>query len=273
MTVSIHKVVTNIHDKAEAAQQDIARQFKTKIDMKPLFSVTDRLTSKAHHLTEIDEVKLIHKTIDEAIETFKRLVMEISKLKGCDIRGIQHKLIPLHDYLEDVAHRAEQDEHAHDIMLAKKAQHEADMKWHAEHRATLKPTEQTIVKEAKPKFKDEHAKKIAKFYEDTNTSPHATSLSGAAMKHNETLDSDLLAKWNHIKLALTEVASTHELGALVRMHNHKVDQLLSHYKQVETKCKKGPASDSTKTSYYTTLIHKLGQLRVDAEKLTLHQKH
>lgn len=159
MTVSIHKVVTSIHDKADAAQKDIAAKFKTNIDFKPLYKVTDRLTLKAHHLAEIDEVKLIHKTIDEAIETFKHLIMEISKLKGCDIRGIQHKLIPLHDYLEDVAHRAEQDEHAHDIMLAKKAQHDADMKWHAEHRAAIKPVEQTITKEAKPKFKDEHAKK------------------------------------------------------------------------------------------------------------------
>ena len=45
MTISIHKVVTNVHEKADTAQKDIAKQFKTKIDMNPLFRITDRLES------------------------------------------------------------------------------------------------------------------------------------------------------------------------------------------------------------------------------------
>lgn len=274
MTVSIHKVVTNIHDKADAAQRDIALKFKTKIDFKPLYSVTDRMAKQSHHIPEIEEIKLIHKTIEEAISTFKRLIMEISKLKGCDIRGIQHQLIPLHDYLEDVAHRAEQDEHAHDIMLAKKAQHEADMKWHAEHRmAAPVAASQAKTKEAKPKFKDEHAKKIAAFYEAWNMHPHAASLSSAAMKHNEALDTDLITKWNHTKVALGDITATHERDALIRIHNHKVDELIAHYKQVETKCKKSTAGDVVKTEHYTNVLHKLGGLKVDATKLAARQKH
>lgn len=276
MTATIHKVVENMHTKVIHTQNEIEKKYKVKMEMGKLLTMADGLRKKAVPTNQ--EQQVIRDAMKEAMSELTALINKVKGMKNTDIKGIQHSLKPLHDYIEGVHHTTTRQivtDAEHEVLLkqkrdAVKAQAMATSLHPAKKQSALFPPKP---KESVLTLKDEKAKKIAQTYEELTANPHTRALLGATIEHSEQKDSDIISKLSHAKQGLSNIGDAHEREALAKIHNRKVEQLTALYTSVAAKCSKGSNDDKAKASYYTSCVHKLGQTRVEADKMHTHQKH